>query len=45
VIAATVTAAWLMRDLPLATIAVAIAVGVPAAAGAGVYGRRLALGA
>jgi len=45
VIAATVTAAWLMRDLPLATIAVAIAVGVAAAAGAGVYGRRLALGA
>ena len=35
---------WLMREMPLRSIALAVAIGVPVAAGAGVYGRRLAGG-
>lgn len=35
---------WLMRDLPLQSIALAAVIGIPVAAGAGFYGRRLAGG-
>jgi hypothetical protein len=42
IVFAVVTAAWVMRGLPLEWIATAVAIGVPAAAGAGVYGRRVA---
>jgi hypothetical protein len=42
VVAATVTTAWLMQDLPLTSIVAAAAIGVPVAVGAGVYGQRLA---
>lgn len=38
------TAAWLLRDLSVEQLAVAIAIGVPVAAGLSVYGRRLAVG-
>lgn len=41
---AAVGAIWLMRDLPLESIAWAAAIGVPVAVGAGFYGRRLAGG-
>ena len=45
ILAATVATAWLMSDLPLMTIAVAVAIWVPVGAGAGFYARRLAFGA
>ena len=38
------TAVWLMQDLPLESIAAAVAISVPVAAGASAYGRRLAIG-
>lgn len=38
---AVATAVWLMRDLPMAAIAAAVAIGMPVAAGASAYGRRL----
>ena len=41
---AAATAVWLMQDLPVESIAAAIAISVPVAAGASAYGRRLALG-
>lgn len=41
VVLATVTAAWLMRDLPLVSIVAAAAIGAPLAIGAGIYGQRL----
>jgi len=41
---ATAAAVWMMRDLPLASIAAAVVIGVPVAAGASAYGRRLAVG-
>ncbi len=44
VVVAAATAAWLMRDLPMASIVAALAIGVPVAAGASAYGRRLAVG-
>jgi hypothetical protein len=44
ILAATVTALWLMRDLPVEQILTAAAIGVPIAAGASAYGRRLATG-
>jgi hypothetical protein len=43
-VAAAATAVWLMRDLRLESIAAAVAIEVPVAAGAGAYGRRLAVG-
>jgi len=33
-----------MRDLPVTSIVAAVAIGVPAAAGASAYARRLAFG-
>lgn len=44
IVAAAATAAWFMRDLPMATILAAVLISVPVAAGVGVYGRRLAVG-
>jgi hypothetical protein len=41
---ATATAVWLLRGLPLEAIGVAVAIGVPVAAGASAYGRSLAFG-
>ncbi len=41
---ATTGAVWWMRDLPLESIALAVAIGLPLAAGAGAYGRRLVAG-
>ena len=43
-IVAMTAAAWLMRDLRIEWIAAAVAIGVPVAAGASAYGRRLAVG-
>jgi hypothetical protein len=43
-VVAAATAVWVMRDLPTASIAAAVAIGVPLAAGASAYGRRLAVG-
>jgi hypothetical protein len=42
IVAAAATTLWLMRDLPTVSIVAAVVVGVPAAAGVGAYGRRLA---
>ena len=42
--AAAATSVWLMRDLRMESIAAAVAIGVPVAAAASVYGRRLAVG-
>ena len=42
VVVAAATAVWLMRDLPMESIVAAVAIGVPVAAGASAYGRRLA---
>jgi hypothetical protein len=39
---AVATAAWLMRDLHVVSILTALVIGVPVAAGASAYGRRLA---
>jgi hypothetical protein len=44
IVIATATAVWLMRDLPMESIVAAVVIGVPIAAGASVYGRRLAVG-
>ncbi len=44
IVLAAAAAGWLMRDLSAASIVVAVAVGVPAAAGASAYVRRLAVG-
>ena len=44
VVVAAATAAWLMQDLPMESIVAAVAIGVPVAAGASAYGRRLAVG-
>jgi hypothetical protein len=44
IVAAAATAVWLMRDLRLESFAAAVAIGVPVAAGASAYGRRLAAG-
>jgi hypothetical protein len=38
---AVAIAVWLMRDLGVVSIATALAIGVPAAAAASAYGRRL----
>jgi hypothetical protein len=44
VVVAAATTLWLMRDLPMESIIAAVVIGVPIAAGASVYGRRLAVG-
>ena len=44
VVVAAATAVWLMRDLPMESIVAAVVIGVPVAAGASAYGRRLAVG-
>ncbi len=44
IMAAAATAVWLMRDVPVTSILAAVAIGVPIAASAGAYGRRLAVG-
>jgi hypothetical protein len=44
IVVAAATAVWLMRDLRMEWIAAAVAIGVPVAAGASAYGRRLAVG-
>jgi hypothetical protein len=41
---AAATAVWLMRDLPIESIVAAVVIGIPVAAGASAYGRRLAFG-
>ena len=43
VVVAAATAVWLMRDLRVEAIVAAVVIGVPLAAGASAYGRRLAL--
>jgi hypothetical protein len=40
VVVASVTAVWWMWDLPVESIAAAVAIGVPVAAAASAYGRR-----
>ena len=42
IVVAAATTVWLMRDLRIESIAAAVAIGVPVAAGASAYGRRLA---
>jgi hypothetical protein len=44
IVVAAATAVWLMRDLGVESIAAAVAIGMPVAAGASAYGRRLAVG-
>jgi len=44
VVVAAAATVWLMRDLPTGSILAAAVIGVPIAAGAGAYGRRLAAG-
>jgi hypothetical protein len=44
IVVAAAAAAWLMQDLPMESIVAAIVIGVPVAAGASAYGRRLAAG-
>jgi hypothetical protein len=41
---AAATTGWLMRDLPVESILVAVAISVPVAAAASAYGRRLVVG-
>ena len=43
-VVAVASAVWWMRDLDAPSILAALAIGVPFAAGAGAYARRLALG-
>ena len=43
-VVAAATAVRLMQDLPMESIVAAIVIGVPVAAGASAYGRRLAVG-
>ena len=44
VVVALAAAVWLMRDLRMEWIVAALVIGVPVAAGASAYGRRLAVG-
>jgi tetrahydromethanopterin S-methyltransferase subunit E len=44
IVVAAATAVWLMQDLQMESIVVAVVIGVPVAAGAGAYGRRLTVG-
>jgi hypothetical protein len=44
IVVAAATAVWLMRDLHVESIVAAVVIGVPVAAGASAYGRRLAVG-
>ena len=44
IVVAAATAVWLMQDLPMESIVAAVAIGVPVAAAASAYGRRLAVG-
>jgi hypothetical protein len=44
IVLAAATAGWAMRDLPETWVVAAVAVGVPVAAGASAYVRRLAVG-
>jgi hypothetical protein len=44
IVVAAATTVWLMRDLRVESIAVAVAIGIPVAAGASAYGQRLAVG-
>ena len=44
IVVAAAMAVWLMRDLPAESIVAAVVIGVPVAAGASAYGRRLAVG-
>ena len=44
IVVAAAVAVWLMRDLEMTSIVAALAVGVPVAAAASAYGRRLAFG-
>jgi len=44
IVVAAGTAVWLMRDLHMESIVAAVVIGVPVAAGASAYGRRLAVG-
>jgi hypothetical protein len=43
-VVAAAAAVWLMGDLPMGSILAAAVIGVPIAAAAGAYGRRLATG-
>jgi hypothetical protein len=43
-VVAAVTAAWLMRDLPVPAIVAAVVITVPIAVGASAYGRRITVG-
>ena len=44
IVVALAAAVWLMRDLRIEWIVAALVIGVPVAAGASAYGRRLAVG-
>jgi len=44
IVVAAATAVWLLRDVHIESIVAAVVVGVPVAAGASAYGRRLAAG-
>ena len=44
IVVAAATAVWLLRDVHMESIVAAVVVGVPVAAGASAYGRRLAAG-
>jgi hypothetical protein len=44
IVVAAAMAVWLMQDLRIEWIGAAVAIGVPVAAGASAYGRRLAAG-
>ncbi len=44
VVVALAAAVWLMRDVRIEWIVAALVIGVPVAAGASTYGRRLAVG-
>ena len=44
IVAAVVTAAWLMKDVHVTAIVAAVVIGVPVALGASSYARRLAFG-
>jgi hypothetical protein len=44
IVVAAAMAVWLLRDVHMESIVAAVVVGVPVAAGASAYGRRLAAG-
>ena len=44
IVVAAATAVWLMRGLQMESIVAAVVIGVPVAAGASAYGRRLLVG-